>query len=55
MEEIWKDVVGYEGKYSVSNFGNVLSHNWRGTGKSQILTPKISITLFICQTGGLAN
>lgn len=23
MEEIWKDVVGYEGYYEVSNFGNV--------------------------------
>ena len=25
MEEIWKDVVGYEGLYQVSNFGNVKS------------------------------
>lgn len=25
MEEIWKDVVGYEGLYKVSNFGNVYS------------------------------
>ena len=25
MEEIWKDVVGYEGIYKVSNFGNVYS------------------------------
>ena len=25
MEEIWKDVVGYEGLYEVSNFGNVRS------------------------------
>ena len=23
MKEIWKDVFGYEGVYSVSNFGNV--------------------------------
>ena len=23
MEEIWKDVVGYEGLYQVSNFGNI--------------------------------
>lgn len=23
MEEIWKDVVGYEGIYIVSNFGNI--------------------------------
>ena len=25
MEEIWKDVVGYEGYYEVSNLGNVRS------------------------------
>ena len=23
MEEIWKDIVGYEGLYQVSNYGNV--------------------------------
>lgn len=27
MEEIWKDVVGYEGLYKVSNLGNVMSYN----------------------------
>ena len=25
MEEIWKDVIGYEGYYQVSNLGNVRS------------------------------
>lgn len=25
MEEIWKDIAGYEGKYQVSNLGNVRS------------------------------
>lgn len=25
MEEIWKDIVGYEGKYQISNLGNVKS------------------------------
>lgn len=25
MEEIWKDIVGYEGLYQISNFGNVRS------------------------------
>ncbi len=24
-EEIWKDIVGYEGKYRISNFGKVFS------------------------------
>lgn len=30
--EVWKDVVGYEGVYMVSNLGNVKSLNWRGLG-----------------------
>jgi hypothetical protein len=25
MEEIWKDIIGFEGLYQVSNFGNVKS------------------------------
>ena len=25
MEEIWKDIAGYEGRYMVSNFGRVKS------------------------------
>jgi len=25
MEEIWKDIIGFEGKYQVSNFGNLKS------------------------------
>lgn len=28
-EEIWKDVVGFEGKYQVSNLGNVRSLNYK--------------------------
>ena len=32
MSEIWKSVVGYEGKYEVSNFGRVKSlERWSGT------------------------
>jgi len=30
MEEIWKDVIGYEGLYQVSNLGNVRSIYCRG-------------------------
>ena len=37
MNEIWKDVVGYEGKYQVSNYGRVKSLNYRGTGQERIL------------------
>ena len=37
MEEVWKDIEGYEGLYQVSNFGNVRSLNWRNTGKAKNL------------------
>ena len=33
MEEIWKDIKGYEGKYQVSNLGKVKSLNYLRTGK----------------------
>ena len=32
IEEIWKDIVGYEGKYQVSNLGRIKSlQRWSGT------------------------
>lgn len=34
MEEIWKDIVGYEGRYQVSSLGNVM-HIGRGLLKPQ--------------------
>ena len=40
MREIWKDVIGYEGLYQVSNIGNVRSMNYRGTGIVKNLVPK---------------
>ena len=42
MEEIWKDIVGYEGLYQVSNLGNVRSLNYGGRGYVRCLTPKCS-------------
>lgn len=36
-EEEYKDVIGYEGKYQVSNLGNVKSLNYNRTGKERIL------------------
>lgn len=38
MEEIWKDIRGYEGLYQVSNYGNIVSmhHRW---GKRYISIP----------------
>ena len=39
-KEIWKDIKGFEGKYQVSNLGNVKSLNYNRTKKERILTPK---------------
>jgi hypothetical protein len=38
--EIWKDVIGYEGLYRVSNYGKVNSLNYGNHGFSKLLTPK---------------
>lgn len=40
MKEIWKDVVGLEGKYKVSNFGNIKSLNYRNTGTEHLLSQR---------------
>lgn len=39
MEEIWKDIKGYEGLYQVSNIGRVKSLNYNHTKKEKILKP----------------
>lgn len=36
LNEIWKDIAGYEGMYQVSNFGRVRSLNYRNTGRIEI-------------------
>lgn len=36
-EEIWKPIVGFEGRYEISNFARVKSLNYKGTGKEVIL------------------
>lgn len=41
MNEIFKDVPGYEGLYQVSNLGRVKSLNYNHTGKEKILKPGI--------------
>ena len=38
-KEIWKDIEGFEGKYQISNMGNVKSLNYNNTGKERILKP----------------
>jgi len=44
VEEVWKDIDGYEGFYEISNYGRVKSlPKWMGSyfSKEKILTPKI--------------
>lgn len=40
MQEVWKDIKGFEGLYQISNFGNVKSLNWGHRGYAMNLTPK---------------
>jgi len=35
--EIWKDIQGWNGKYQVSNYGNVRSANYRRTGLPSLM------------------
>lgn len=39
MEELWREIPGYEGTYEVSNYGNVRSLNYRGTHRVKNLQP----------------
>lgn len=39
MQEVWKDIKGYEGLYQISNLGRVKSLNYMKTGKEKILKP----------------
>lgn len=58
-KEIWKDILGYEGKYQVSNLGNVKSLNYNRTGKEKILqvitTSKGYIRISLCKDGITKN
>lgn len=38
MQETWRDIVGYEGRYKVSNLGNVKSVVFSHKGKEKILS-----------------
>lgn len=42
MKERWLPVLGFEGLYSVSNFGDVMSMNYNKTGMLKILQPQLS-------------
>lgn len=42
MKEIWKDIVGYERLYQISNLGRVKSLNYNGTKKEKVLKPTLN-------------
>lgn len=42
INEFWKDIIGYEGLYQVSNLGNVKSLNYHRTGQEKLLSLRIS-------------
>lgn len=54
MDEVWKDIPGYEGLYQVSNFGNVKSEP-RASTKGGLLKPHIDrkgyIVFILCKDG----
>lgn len=54
MNEIWRDIAGYEG-YQVSNTGRVRSLNYRRTGQTQVLKPRNNGTGYLqvalCRNG----
>ena len=39
--EIWRDIIGFEGKYEVSNKGSVKTLSYKRTGKERILSERI--------------
>jgi len=46
--EIWKDVKNYEGRYQISNFGNVKSLNYKRTKKERLLKSVIDGSGYNC-------
>ena len=59
MEEIWRDIKGYEGKYMVSNLGRVKSLNYRNTGKEGIMKGRDDgngyLKVQLCKDGKVKN
>jgi len=56
MEEIWKNIPGYEGLYQVSNFGNVKSFNGRWSNEPKVLKFKFNrkngyLSYILCKNG----
>lgn len=54
-DETWRAVVGYEGLYEVSDWGNVRTLNYKRTGKTKLLRPRIRrdgyLDVMLCKNG----
>lgn len=50
MEEIWKDIVGYEGKYQVSSMGRVKSLNYNNTRQERVIKLGLNKYGYLCVT-----
>lgn len=48
IQEIWKDVVGYEGRYEISSLGSVKSLNYNKTGKPKLLAKIFHHSGYLC-------
>lgn len=42
MVEVWKDIEGFEGRYQISNLGNVKSLRYGGRNEARNLVPKVN-------------
>ena len=42
MQEIWKNIKGYNGRYQISNNGNVRSLNYNNTNKTHLLAKTLT-------------
>lgn len=55
IEEEWRDIAGYEGKYQVSNLGRVKSLNYNNTCKERCLEPNKNslgyLQVILCKNG----
>lgn len=45
--EEWKDIIGYEGLYRISNLGRVVSLNFNGTNTRRIMKSRIGIVGYV--------
>lgn len=57
-EEMWKDIKNFEGKYQVSNLGNIRTLSWKQTGKTQLMSPchtHNGYLMMVFRTGGAGS